>query len=101
MDTWLYFPGIKVGQIHLYSSFFLFGGVDWKSLHKTRNAIIPEVDSRLGLFSLAVFCLLSQSFLNNSFVERLQIGLVLFFTSQLFLWVNNQNLKFFNFKHLH
>ncbi len=62
MDAWLYFPYLKVGQIHLYSSFFLFGGVDWKSLHKTRNAIIPELDRRLGLFSLACFLFTQSGF---------------------------------------
>jgi hypothetical protein len=34
--AWLYFPGLKVGKIHLYSSFLaIFGGVDYKSLRST------------------------------------------------------------------
>jgi hypothetical protein len=39
VDAWLYFPGIKVGQNDLYSSFWTFMGhvhVDYKSL-RSRN----------------------------------------------------------------
>jgi hypothetical protein len=37
MDAWLYFPGLKVGQIHihLYSSFVNISGIDCKSLDST------------------------------------------------------------------
>jgi hypothetical protein len=36
VDAWLYFPGLKVGEIHPYFFFLtVFGGVDYKSLRST------------------------------------------------------------------
>jgi hypothetical protein len=43
MDSWLYFPGVKVGQIHLYSSFVNINGNDCKSLDSTEYDYIPEL----------------------------------------------------------
>jgi hypothetical protein len=37
------FPGLKVGQIHLYSSFVNISGIDCKSLDSTEYDYIPEL----------------------------------------------------------
>jgi hypothetical protein len=75
------FPGLK-GRTNL-SLFFLFNYLIALIMNRTIwSTIIPELGGWLGLFTVVScrFCWLSQ------FVKRLQIRLVLFFTSQLFLW---------------
>jgi hypothetical protein len=96
VDAWLYFPGLKVGQIYLCSSFWLLEY--WVALiikrDTVRSTVIPELRVRLELFSrlilsildsdfwfAQVFCsisrmwffLLSQGSFKNNFVELLKI----------------------------
>jgi hypothetical protein len=60
MDAWLYFPGLKVGQIHLYILPFSYLVALIGNRYIGQKAIILELDSRLGLLSLAVLCCLNQ-----------------------------------------
>jgi hypothetical protein len=60
-DAWPYFPGLKVGQVHLYPSFLAIRPVHFFIIHSVR------------LFHLAVFVFLSQGSLTSSHVEPLQI----------------------------
>ncbi len=99
MDAWLYFPGLKVGQINFIFPFWLLSGVYYKSL-ESRPTIIYEPCSWLKLFSLALFVFPSQGSLNSSRVERLLQIRPVFVTSQLCLLLNNQIQTFLNLKHL-
>jgi hypothetical protein len=84
VNAWLYFPCLKVGQIHLYSfSPFIINRCG------VRNTIITGPCSWLKLFSLAVF--LSQGLLNSSRV-LLQIRPV--FVPRNFVCLNNQIQKY-------
>jgi hypothetical protein len=68
LDAWLYFPGIKVGNIYLYSSFLtIFGGVDYESFDST---IILSRARLTGTVFSCRFCLLSKTSLNKSFINR-------------------------------
>ncbi len=85
-DVWPYFPVIKVGKTFIsIFQFWLFGGVDCKSWNGT---IIPELYRPLSgwiFFSCYIYWLSQGSFRTNSFVEQLQIRLVLYLST----WVNN------------
>jgi hypothetical protein len=53
MDAWPFFPGLKVGQIHLYSSFLI---IWWRFMTFVRSTIISELCGLLELFFFGRFC---------------------------------------------
>jgi hypothetical protein len=76
VDAWLlYFPGCKVGQIHLYSSLLTTyaGGVDYKSWHSTEYDYSWARRLTGTDFLLPIFVFPSNGSLNISSVERLHI----------------------------
>ncbi len=59
------FPGLKVGQIPLYSSFVNISGIDCKSLDSTEYDYIPELGRWLELGFLLAFMLTQLGFIKQ------------------------------------
>jgi hypothetical protein len=68
LDTWLYFPGLKVGTINLF--------LDYKNRDITEYNY-SRARPLTGTASSCRFCLIPSNSL--SFVERLQVGPEVFF----------------------
>ncbi len=95
------FSGLKVGQIHLYSSFVNISGIDCKSLDSTEYDYIPELGGWLELGFHLAFMLTQLGFIEQLICRmNCRSGLFCFVSHNFVCGQTIEFEKYFNFKQL-